>query len=160
MSNYYPPLRVDSSVPDDIIRHSWRDLVRQYKVIGKIEDNGIFKTVYFDEEEPLDDAQDSLWVYLDFLEKHGSLMIFKDNKCLETDNDDYHCYSTRGDWCVDGMCNPQYENYEIHYLYKATYLDSTVKGIRREDMPEVSQPVEVSVIPKKPKKSWFSRLFR
>jgi hypothetical protein len=172
-SNYYPPLRVDSSVPDDIIRQSLRKLSRMCEVVGKIEDNGVFKTVYFDEEEELDLLEDSLWLVLDYLEAHGALMIFKDCESLALHSDD-SC--VEGDWYVDGFNTWKGEVYEKHYLFKATYLDNNVKGIRRdeyEDMPEggwvVGQaPVEVSVTveatvnttPKKPKKSWFSRVTR
>jgi hypothetical protein len=160
------------------------------EVVGKIEDNGVFKTVYFDEEEELDLLEDSLWLVLDFLEAHGSLMIFKDVESLALHIDD-SC--VEGNWYVDGFNTWQNEIYEKHHMYKVTYLDNNVKGIRRdeyEDMPEggwvVGQsPVEATAteatateatateatateatateatqIPEKPKKKWFSCLFR
>jgi hypothetical protein len=116
-TNYYPPFRVDSSVPDDIIRQSWMGLIEEEDIIGKIEDNGVFKTVYFNEDADLDTMEDTLWVFLKRLEREGFLMIFKDE-------------NYQGSWFVDGFSTDPTETYQLNDLYKVTYLDKNVKGIR------------------------------
>jgi hypothetical protein len=117
--NYYPPLRVDSSVPDDVIRQSWGGLLdEEVEIFGKIEDNGVFKTVYFNEQEiDLDTMEDTLWVFLKRLEREGFLMIFKDDRY-------------QGGWFVDGFSTDPTETYQLNDMYKVTYLDKNVKGIR------------------------------
>jgi hypothetical protein len=182
--NYYPPLRVDSSVPDEVIRQSWEDLIREAdEIFGKIEDNGVFKTVYFNGPEEIDlDSNEDLWAFLKRLEREGFLMIFKDDRF-------------RGGWLVDGLCTSPRETYQLNQMYKVTYLDNNEKCIRadeeEEDIddrpityhfdkvkpavePTIETPVETpdeptieptietkAEVPKKhKKKSWFSRFFR
>ena len=172
--NYYPPLRVDRSVPDEVIRQSWEELLREAdEIFGKIEDNGVFKTVYFNGPEEIDlDSNEDLWGILDRLEREGFLMIFKD--------DNY-----QGGWFVDGFSTDPTETYRLNDLYKVTYLDNNVKGIRvseeGEDIddrpivyhfektkptfepivePIVEPTIEPIVETKKPKKRFFQKIAR
>jgi hypothetical protein len=174
LSRNYPPLRVDSSVPDEVIRQSWEDLIREADdIFGKIEDNGVFKTVYFNGPEEIDlDSNEDLWGILKRLEREGFLMIFKD--------DNY-----QGGWFVDGFSTDPTETYQLKDMYKVTYLENNAKSIRddeEEDVderpityhfdkvkptveptiePTVESKAEVPEVPEKPKKkSWFSRFFR
>ena len=172
--NYYPPLRVDRSVPDEVIRQSWEDLIREADdIFGKIEDNGVFKTVYFNGPEEIDlDSNEDLWGILKRLEREGFLMIFKD--------DNY-----QGGWFVDGFSTDPTETYQLKDMYKVTYLDNNAKSIRADEeedvddrpityhfdkvKPAVEPTIEATIEPtieptietKVPKKkSWFSRFFR